>query len=323
MIETERLILRPWCDEDLEPFAKMNADPRVMEFFPSVKSFDESLKDYTKFREIFEKNGWGFWAATLKENGAFIGFIGLSQIRFETSFTPAVEIGWRLAFEHWGKGYATEGAKAAIKYGFENLQLEEIVSFTAVDNLRSRQVMHKLGMHHESDFEHPLLPAGHKLRPHVLYRKRKESHIIFLTDKPPENFKPHVEVASCYIEIDGKILLMKRAATSPEGNTWGVPAGKIEKGESPLEGAVRELFEETGIKVSSNQLEKIGVLYVRKAKCDFAYHMYQTKVDQAPDVILSPEHTQYQWVNNEEVKSLPLISGAREALDLFWSAFQR
>lgn len=177
-ITTKRLILRPWTEEDLEPFAQLNADARVREFFPGLLSRQESDAIAKLLAEHIEKYGWGFWAASLIETGEFIGFIGLAKVTFLAPFNksaPAVEIGWRLAFNHWGKGYATEGALAALKYGYEILGLEEIVSFTAVANYRSRHVMEKIGMHHqpEDDFDHPKIAAEHTLRRHVLYRLEK------------------------------------------------------------------------------------------------------------------------------------------------------
>lgn len=143
-----------------------------MEYFPGLKTKEESDHSVSLMSGHIEKYGWGFWAASLTETGEFIGFIGLEDVHFKTNFTPAVEIGWRLAFKHWGKGYATEGALASLSYGFETLNLDEIVSFTAVANMRSRAVMERIGMHHDSqdDFDHPKLPEGHPLRRHVLYR---------------------------------------------------------------------------------------------------------------------------------------------------------
>lgn len=177
-INTKRLILRPWTEDDLEPFAKLNADARVREYFPGLLTRQESDASLKSMAEHIERYGWGFWATSLAESGEFIGFIGLEDVHFSASFNasaPAVEIGWRLAFNHWGKGYATEGALAALKYGYEILNLEEIVSFTAVPNQRSRRVMEKIGMHHrpEEDFDHPKLAEGHPLRRHVLYRLEK------------------------------------------------------------------------------------------------------------------------------------------------------
>lgn len=174
MIKTERLILRQWKEEDLEPFARMNADPRVMEFFPATLTREESNQMAKKVQTRIEERGWGFWAASLIETGEFIGFIGLEDVLFKAIFTPAVEVGWRLAFDFWGKGYATEGALASLLYGFEKLKLKEIFSFTAVENRRSRAVMERIGMRYQGDFDHPKLPEGHPLRRHVLYRIEKE-----------------------------------------------------------------------------------------------------------------------------------------------------
>ena len=170
-VTTERLLLRQWREEDLEPFARLNADPRVMEYFPGLKTREESDASVKLMSSHIERCGWGFWAASLIQTDEFIGFIGLEDVYFKASFTPAVEIGWRLAFEYWGKGYATEGAKASLRYGFERLHLQKIVSFTATANMRSRAVMERIGMHHEpnQDFDHPKLPAGHPLRRHVFY----------------------------------------------------------------------------------------------------------------------------------------------------------
>jgi RimJ/RimL family protein N-acetyltransferase len=172
MIETERLLLRGWRDEDREPFARMNADPRVMEFFPAALTPEETAAMMERVRAHFARHGFGWWAAEMKETGAFIGFIGLAVPYFEAHFTPCVEIGWRLAAEHWGRGLATEGARAMLRYGFDELGLREIVSFTTVGNVRSRRVMEKLGMTHDpaNDFDHPRIAEGHPLRRHVLYQ---------------------------------------------------------------------------------------------------------------------------------------------------------
>ena len=172
MVETERLRLREWRDEDLEPFARMNADPRVMEFFPSLLTPEETAAGMERAREHWARHGFGWWAAELKETGEFIGFLGLAVPGFEAHFTPCVEIGWRLAAEQWGRGLATEGARASLRYGFEELGLKEIVSFTTVSNVRSRRVMEKIGMTRNpaDDFEHPGIAEGNPLRRHVLYR---------------------------------------------------------------------------------------------------------------------------------------------------------
>ena len=171
-IKTKRLILRPWKESDLESLAKLNADPRVMEYMIAPLSREQSDAQAKNIQAKMQEQGWGFWAVAVPGVADFIGFIGLGHVPWVASFTPAVEIGWRLGFDFWGKGYATEGAKAALAYGFQTLQLKEIVAFTAVANMRSRAVMEKLGMHRDpkDDFDHPKLPEGHPLRRHVLYR---------------------------------------------------------------------------------------------------------------------------------------------------------
>lgn len=173
-LKTDRLLLRPWRDEDLDPFAALNADPRVMEFLPKLLDREESDALAARIRDHFARRGFGLWALEARGIADFIGFVGLSVPSFEAHFTPCVEVGWRLAFEHWGTGYATEAAREALRYGFEVLGLSEIVSFTAPENARSRAVMERLGMTRspDDDFQHPALPDGHRLKAHVLYRAR-------------------------------------------------------------------------------------------------------------------------------------------------------
>ena len=176
VIETNRLVLRRWQSGDVAPFASLNADPRVMEFFPATLSRAESEAIISKIEERISQHGFGLWAAELKGAKDFIGFIGLNVPGYALPFSPCVEIGWRLACDHWGKGYAQEGARAALAFGFEKMRLEGIVSFTTVGNLRSRRVMERIGMTRdaEGDFDHPQLPKDHPLIKHVLYRKLKD-----------------------------------------------------------------------------------------------------------------------------------------------------
>jgi len=150
----------------------MNADPRVMEYFPSTLSRAESDAFAARIREHLAKHGFSFWVVESRADGAFLGLTGLLRPRFVAHFTPCVEVGWRFAAAHWEKGYATEAAKAALRFGFDRLELAEIVAYTVPQNRRSRRVMEKLGMSHSSadDFDHPALPEHHQLRRHVLYR---------------------------------------------------------------------------------------------------------------------------------------------------------
>jgi RimJ/RimL family protein N-acetyltransferase len=171
-LRTDRLLLRRWRPADLEPFAALNEDPRVMDCFPAPLSRAESDATAARIESHFSQHCFGLWAVEIQGNAPFAGFIGLCYPSIEAHFMPCVEIGWRLAAEHWGKGLATEGAQAALRFGFTELGLDEIVSYTAVENGRSGRVMEKLGMTHtpSDDFDHPSLSAGHRLRPHVLYR---------------------------------------------------------------------------------------------------------------------------------------------------------
>jgi ribosomal-protein-alanine N-acetyltransferase len=175
-IGTDRLILRKWRESDREPFARMNADPAVMEHFPAVLTRAESDALVDRAEAHLAKHGFGPWAAEIRETKEFIGYVGLVIPNFEAAFTPCVEIGWRLARDHWGKGLATEGASALLRHGFEVQRLLELVSFTVPANLRSLRVMQKLGMTRDprDDFDHPSIPAGHPLRRHVLYRLKRE-----------------------------------------------------------------------------------------------------------------------------------------------------
>jgi len=171
-LATERLLLRQWRDSDLEPFARLNADPEVMRYFPALFDRHESDAAAERIRTKIAQDGWGMWAVEVVGGAPFIGFVGLWVPRLELHFTPCVEIGWRLAREQWGYGYATEAARASLAYGFTELALEEIVAWTAVGNERSRRVMDRLAMTCDpaDDFDHPLVPVGNPVRRHVLYR---------------------------------------------------------------------------------------------------------------------------------------------------------
>ncbi|MCK9797257.1 GNAT family N-acetyltransferase [Pseudomonas chlororaphis] len=175
-LESARLVLRQWHDDDLAEFAAMCADPQVMRYFPAPLSRLESAALIGRVRGHFAEHGFGLWALERKDTGAFIGFTGLGVVGFEASFTPAVEIGWRLAKEHWGLGYASEAAWTVLRCGFDRLSLQEIVAFTSRSNLPSQKVMQAIGMQPapEDDFDHPALAGDHPLRGHVLYRITRE-----------------------------------------------------------------------------------------------------------------------------------------------------
>jgi [ribosomal protein S5]-alanine N-acetyltransferase len=170
IISTPRLNLREWKQEDTGPFIKMNMDKEVMRYFPSIQNEAETTAQIARIKQHFNDYGYGLYALERKDTGAFIGFTGFAHPRFESFFTPCVEIGWRLNKEHWNMGFATEAARACIKFGFGELNFNEIVSFTAVVNLPSINVMKKSGLSMVGEFEHPLVKEGHVLRSHVLYK---------------------------------------------------------------------------------------------------------------------------------------------------------
>jgi RimJ/RimL family protein N-acetyltransferase len=169
---TARLLMRRWRAGDDDPLAALNADALVMEYFPAPLEPRESRALISRLDAHFEQHGYGFWALELRASGELIGFAGLQVVSFEAHFTPAVEIGWRLARAHWRRGYATEAARAALCFAFGRLGPEQIVSFTTVANERSRALMRRIGMSHDprEDFDHPELAPSSPLRRHVLYR---------------------------------------------------------------------------------------------------------------------------------------------------------
>jgi RimJ/RimL family protein N-acetyltransferase len=176
-LHTDRLVLRHWRDEDREPFALLNDDPAAMEFYPARLTRAESDDFVDRMQARLDADGFGLWAVEVREPGGFIGYVGLAPVPFDAAFTPAVEVGWRLAHAAWGHGYATEAARAALDHGFRVVGLDKIVSFTTPANLRSQRVMQKLGMSCDpaDDFDHPNVPDGDPLRRHVLYRLSRSS----------------------------------------------------------------------------------------------------------------------------------------------------
>lgn len=171
-LKTPRLLLRAWRSEDEAPYAELNADPEVMRFLLGPQAREQSDAQIKSFREHVEREGFGRWAVEVPGVAPFVGMVGLAVVPYSAHFTPAVEVAWRLARAHWGKGYASEAARAALDFGFEKAGLKEIVALTVPANLRSQAVMQRLGMTRDpvDDFDHPKVPAGHELQRHVLYR---------------------------------------------------------------------------------------------------------------------------------------------------------
>ncbi|NML21615.1 GNAT family N-acetyltransferase [Pseudoflavitalea sp. G-6-1-2] len=169
LFQSSRLGFRRWKSEDLPQLAALNADPAVMEFFPRPYNYEETEAAIARYDTSFEQNGFCFYAVDRLDTGEFIGFIGFSLARFEADFTPCVEIGWRIMRSQWGYGFATEGAARCLQFAFEELQLKVVYSFTAWNNVKSENVMKKIGMRKTAEFLHPALPVGHELQLHLLY----------------------------------------------------------------------------------------------------------------------------------------------------------
>lgn len=177
IIETERLALRLWRPDDVEPFVRLNADPAVTQFLPGPVAPDEARALFARQNALYEQHGTCYFAATLRETAELVGFVGVKYFDLDVPFAPCFEIGWRLGARWWGRGLATEGALAALRHGFDVVGLDEIVSFTVPANLRSRQLMERIGMVRDvdGDFDHPALPVEHRLARHVLYRIRRQA----------------------------------------------------------------------------------------------------------------------------------------------------
>lgn len=175
-LSTARLLLRAWRPEDAEPYAELNCDPEVMRYLLGPLSREQSDAHIRSFGEHFEREGFGRWAVEVPGVAPFIGTVGITVMPYATPFTPAVEVAWRLARRHWGHGYASEAARAAMEFGFTTAGLREIVALTVPANLRSQAVMGRLGMKRDpaDDFDHPLVPPGHPLQRHVLYRMGRD-----------------------------------------------------------------------------------------------------------------------------------------------------
>ena len=190
-LTTERLILRPWRPSDLEPFSQLNGDSATLRYYPATLSRAESDALAQRCQRLIEEHGWGPWAVELKENGEFIGMVGLNRPTADLYFQPCVEVVWRLLPEFWSKGYATEAAKACLEFGFTKLNLQQIVAYTAQLNLPSQTVMQRLGMQAQpGTFDHPGVPTGHKLVPHVLYTLDRDNWLTALERSPSSKMKP-------------------------------------------------------------------------------------------------------------------------------------
>ncbi len=254
IIRTPRLILRPWREEDLAPFAAMNADPRVMRYFPKALTREECDAAVNRFMDQLHHEGFSIFAVEETATGRFIGSVGLTRPLFESHFTPCVEIGWRIAAEHQGRGYATEAARAVLESGFQKLQLDQIVSFTVPANEPSWMLMERLGMQRSfaEDFDHPRVPKDHLLCRHILYRLTRsqwKAHAIQVDEPAPQPYYGRRIDGRSYIVRPGSYAVINedgRLAIVQTASGVGLPGGGADAGESPRQTLHRELTEETG-----------------------------------------------------------------------------
>ena len=177
-IKTNRLMLRQWQKSDRKPFAQLNADPAVMKYYPNTLNREQSDAMFDKLSNIIVRQGWGFWAVELLDEEQFIGFVGLHKPDYNLPVSPCTEVGWRLAKEYWGNGYATEAANAALNFAFTQLDLSEVYSFTSIINQRSERLMQRLGLiNTHNNFNHPMILNNLRLREHVLYCAYKDQYL--------------------------------------------------------------------------------------------------------------------------------------------------
>lgn len=305
-IQTSRLQIIPLEESDFSQALDMMRNPEVMRFIGNgVKTNEEARSLFEQFLSHQKKFGHSLGKVIDKSDGSFIGLGGVVHYALEEN-NPTVEVGYWLNPPYWGKGYASEIAKHCVDWAFENLAIDRIVGVTDPENSASQRVLQKAGLVPEGT-------ADYKGREVQLFsRKAPEKLEIF--EIPPTGFTPHVEVAACYLLSEGEILLLKRGYGKPEEGLWGVPAGKIDPGETVLEGALRELNEETGLTVPAEKLIDKGSLYINRPGISFVYHMFLINFEKKPKIQITPEHLEHQWINPLQADTLPLMSGGKRAL---------
>jgi ribosomal-protein-alanine N-acetyltransferase len=258
ILTTPRLKLRPWRESDLAPFAAMNADPRVMRHFPKILTRQECDAAVQRFQNQFAQHGFSIFAVELIATGDFIGSIGLTHPLFESHFTPCVEIGWRMRHEFQRRGHATEAARGLLRFGFDTIQLDEIVSFTVWANQSSWSLMERLGMTHNPahDFDHPKVPKDHPLSRHILYRLTKSqwnAHEASIFESQPQpQYGRRIEGRTYLIRPGSYAVIQnhqRQIAIAQTAGGIGLPGGGANPDESPQQTLHRELLEETGRRV--------------------------------------------------------------------------
>lgn len=305
-IQTPRLHILPLEEKDFSKAFDMMQNPDVMRYIGTgVKTESEARALFQLLLDHQHTFGFSLGKVIKSDTKEFIGLGGLVHFTLNHD-DPTIEIGYWLNPPYWEKGYATEIARHCADWAFEHLDIDQVVGVTHPGNKASQRVLQNAG----------LVPNGrttYKGKEVCLFQRQRPEPITLL-DHPPADFHAKVEVSACYLVADGEILLLKRAHGKPEEGLWGVPAGKIDPGETPLQGALRELQEETGLEYPPSVVIEKGRRYIRKPSIDYIYHMFILPLEQKPKVQITPEHLEYRWVTPLEADSLPLMSGANEAL---------
>lgn len=305
-IQTPRLQILPLEDKDFPKAFEMMQNPEVMRYIGSgVKTEPEARTLFNLFLEHQKKFEFSLGKVLKRDTGEFLGLGGMVHFALEHD-NPIIEIGYWLNPLYWGKGYATEIAKHCVDWAFQHLDIDHVVGVTQPGNAASQRVLQKAGLVPDEKTTYRGNPV------HLFKRLRPEPIILF--DEPPADFHPRVEVAACYVLAEGQILLLKCALGKPEEGLWGVPAGKINSDETPLQGALRELNEETGLNFSPSIVIEKGKTYIRKPSVDYIYHMFILPLNTKPVVTISSEHLEYRWISPQQVDTLPLMTGASQAL---------
>ncbi len=304
-IETPRLVIHPIKKNDFPFFLELVQNPKVMEFIGSgIKSEKEAIQLFQRFLDHQYRKGFSLGTVRNRQTQDYLGIGGVIHYELNTG-RPDIEVGYWLHPQFWNRGYATEITIACVNWAFSHLSIQHIFGAAHPNNHASQRVLQKAGF----------IPCGtstYNQRNVCLFKRLAPEPVMLYLD-PPKDFRPVVEVSACYLMVNTELLLLKRAYDR-EGGLFGVPAGKINPGESPLNCVIRELFEETGLLFPSDYFRCLGKRFIRKPSIDYVYHMFTLEIRSKPELIINDEHLEYVWSTPQNALNLPLMAGAKQAL---------